>query len=294
MNSKQNPFSLYDFLGYFTPGAVFIYSCIFIFGHLNFDIQSLAGKLSFDKAEIYILFVLASYTSGHFLSYWSSLVIEKYSIWTSGYPSQYIIGAQYPKYFIGNVKVRFLVALFLLPVSLMDWALDEMIGFRKVYAKKVDLLLREVINVKIVQFLFEKSGLASPPEVSAKEVDTFRLVYHYCVENAANHLPKMQNYVALFGFLRTITLIFVLLFWATIIGHIAYNQADTHTLAYLLLGFSMISFSFYLAFVKFYRRFSLETYMALVAIYEVKKPVVPISRRVKKTEETTEVKGSEV
>ena len=30
MESKQNPFSFYDFLGYFTPGAIFLYGLAFI------------------------------------------------------------------------------------------------------------------------------------------------------------------------------------------------------------------------------------------------------------------------
>lgn len=33
MELNQNPFSLYDFLGYFIPGAIFIYGAIAIYAH---------------------------------------------------------------------------------------------------------------------------------------------------------------------------------------------------------------------------------------------------------------------
>jgi hypothetical protein len=33
MDLKQNPFSFYDFLGYFTPGAIFLYAALVVYGH---------------------------------------------------------------------------------------------------------------------------------------------------------------------------------------------------------------------------------------------------------------------
>lgn len=39
---------------------------------------------------------------------------------------------------------------------------------------------------------------------------------YYAVENAPNHFSKMQNYVALYGFFRTLTPIAVLLFWVIV------------------------------------------------------------------------------
>lgn len=62
MDSKQNPFGLYDFLGYFTPGAIFLYGVIISLAHLRGGdsyVDVITSYLSFDKAEIYIPFVLA-------------------------------------------------------------------------------------------------------------------------------------------------------------------------------------------------------------------------------------------
>ncbi|MFA6712186.1 MAG: hypothetical protein WCS33_05715, partial [Candidatus Caldatribacteriota bacterium] len=37
-------------------------------------------------------FVIISYVLGHALNYLSSLTIERYSIWSIGYPSRFILG----------------------------------------------------------------------------------------------------------------------------------------------------------------------------------------------------------
>ena len=49
MNIKQNPFSFYDFLGYFTPGAIFLYGVLLITGHVS-------GSNIFVYAEKYLSF----------------------------------------------------------------------------------------------------------------------------------------------------------------------------------------------------------------------------------------------
>ena len=87
------------------------------------------------------------------------------------------------------------------------------------------------------------------------------------MEHAPNHLPKMQNYVALYGFLRTITFLSVVLFWAVII----YSLCDAFSLGLsvrLILGGFVLSYILFMAFVKFYRRFSLEAMIALAACYQ--------------------------
>ena len=92
MDVKQNPFSIYDFLGYLIPGAVFLYGTLFIFEHISplndgaFGFN--AANLSFEKPETYVPFVLLAYVVGHFLSFLSSITVERYSIWAHGYPSK--------------------------------------------------------------------------------------------------------------------------------------------------------------------------------------------------------------
>lgn len=281
MNSKQNPFSVYDFLGYFTPGALFVYGVLSIYAHMVPTVK-MTNILSFEQAEIYIPFILVSYTLGHFLSYCSSLFIEKYSIWTAGYPSRYLLDHDKDDYFCKDKMSRFAVALLLLPVSLPDFILHKVIGFRRKYARPLDKLLIDILNVKIFTFIENETGFDFEKMFSEgkdkklypyKGGDFFNHIYHYTVENAPNHLPKMQNYVALYGFLRAVTFLFVIAFWAILLSH-PYDLKEA--IFYLpILGTITFSFIFYLAFVKFYRRFSLESLMALAAVYEVKKKVDP-------------------
>lgn len=275
MDIKQNPFSFYDFLGYFTPGAIFIYGVMAGIAHTSQDVDFvnyIAKNLSFEKAEIYIPFILAAYSLGHILSFASSVIIERYSIWSIGYPSKYLLGLRSRGYFevdkhkILRVILRGSVGILLAPISILDFVAGKLLGFRDLYAKPLDQLLIAVIVKKIATLMQHHAGFENPPDgTNVNESDFFRYVYHFTVEHAPNHLPKMQNYVALYGFLRTQTLLSVILFWALVL------HARTGLLSYWAVAISgLLAFVIYMAFVKFYRRFSLEAFMALAASLKIK------------------------
>lgn len=271
MDVKQNPFSLYDFLGYFTPGAIFLVSIYLslIHGHIDPDITQ--HNIPDTTGFLYFTLILLSYVVGHLLSFVSSITIEKYSIWSVGYPSKYLIGAKSPSYF--DVKepktlrcfVRGLVFLLILPVSLFDVLVGHLLKMRELYAKSLDPVLEEAVTSKtetLLHTLFsdeiEKRFEKSRKDFNPMDSDFFRVVYHYALENAPSHRAKMQNYVSLYGFLRTITLICVIHFWFFFIhianGKMAWGWA---------IPFSFLCYLFFMAFVKFYRRFSLEALMAI-------------------------------
>ena len=74
MDLKQNPFSLYDFLGYFTPGALFLYGLMAAYAHaqpLITVLGNITATLSFKTPEVYIPFILVAYATGS-LSFLSS------------------------------------------------------------------------------------------------------------------------------------------------------------------------------------------------------------------------------
>lgn len=272
MELKQNPWSLYDFLGYFAPGAIFIYCVMGIFSHaggLGID-----EVLSFEKRQMYLPFVLSAYIAGHMLSFISSVLIEKYSEWTVGYPSKYLLGFKPNPYLIGSKRnkiIRILVALFLLPISFTEYLLNMIFGYRKIYSKQLDNLLIEIIRKKTGKLLAEQTGLTEVPEDSdPSKDDFFRFVYHYTVETAPTHFPKMQNYVALYGFLRTMSLIFVLLFWAVLI-HLFMHEYSYLAVILILILTCFINIVLYMAFVKFYKRFTLEAFMALAVTFSTSK-----------------------
>jgi hypothetical protein len=276
MDIKQNPFSFYDFLGYFTPGALFVYGAMWSLNHSNSEVkplQQIAESIGLEKAEAYVLFILLSYAIGHLLNFLSSITVERYALWAMGFPSKYLLEVPRNGYFHSESKkkLRFLVRIFvffiLLPISLWDLLLGKLLGFRELYSKSLDPLLAALIRGKIAALIKSKGGVKDLTSYgNADNTDFFHYAYHYAVENAPNHLPKMQNYVALYGFLRTLSLLCVIVFWA-----LAWNFLNQQTLSftpiYQLCLTSSICYLFFMAFVKFYRRFSLEALMAASVSY---------------------------
>lgn len=272
MELKQNPFSLYDFLGYFTPGAILFYLAAYFSKTIWPQAPSfhdIATQAGLEKAEAYVPFVLFAYALGHILSFVSSITIERYSIWAMGYPSKYLLGVEHKGYFhserhrILRWTIRSLIFFLLLPISIMDLLFGRLFGMRDLYAKSLDSLLIQIIREKVDAIIVTKGGLADPAKHgSASNSDFFRFAYHYAVENAPNHLPKMQNYVALFGFLRNISLILVLASWLT-----AYAALKGLVPWIILTMLVAITYLCFMAFVKFYRRFCLEALMATAVTY---------------------------
>ena len=273
MNFKQNPFSLYDFLGYFTPGAIFAYTLLALEPHVAgaLGIKLVDGDaLQFSSPQLYVPFVLFAYVFGHLLNYLSSVIVEKYSIWSFGYPSKYLLGVRVYGFFeIGKeagiglrIAARLLFGIMLLPVALFDFVFCRLLSGKKLVARPLDPVLAKIIKENMNRLLKRKSGVEKLRDHgSPVETDFFRFAYHFVVENCPNHFPKCQNYVAIYGFLRTMTLITATFWWFTAI-HIVWID---YSLAYLgmVLGFGALTAIFYLAFIKFYRRFGLEVYMAI-------------------------------
>jgi hypothetical protein len=267
MELKQNPFSLYDFLGYFTPGALLLYLAAYFSKTIwpqAPTFHDLAAQAGFDNAEAYVPFVLFAYAIGHLLSFISSVTIERFSVWAMGYPSKYLLDVSHAGYFYSEKHpalraiIRSAVFVLLLPISLMDLLLGRLCGMRDLYAKPLDNLLIQIIREKTYNLIRVVGGIKDPTELGkAHDTDFFRFAYHYAVENAPHHLPKMQNYVALFGFLRNISIVAVIAFWLT-----AYAVKDGMITWFVLLPITAISYLFFMAFVKFYRRFCLEALMA--------------------------------
>lgn len=100
-------------------------------------------------------------------------------------------------------------------------------------------------------------------EGKGNDFDFHRIITHYVYENSKHHQAKMSNYVALYGFLRTLSLIFNLLaiyFSIRIICFLDFNL-NNGIILFTLTGISYLSF---MAFMKFYRRYTLEGLMIIV------------------------------
>lgn len=284
---KQNPFSLYDFLGYFIPGATLVYTFFIAQEFLNsqsFDFKNVLNAIENSEFHGILLIVISSYVIGHLLSFISSITIEKYGNWYYGYPSKYLLGHSAPNFFkplrkkdwsetfFNNLKKniwRFVICFFLLPLVLLDLTCGKLIGIKKSYENSLDDLLKNAISYKVAS-LVDKLNLLKDDIVGKfdpKHQDFHRIVSHYAFENCKEHQFRMVNYVALYGFLRNISLIFTLVFWITIFPNL-YTINFTHSVNWellkLLSALGILSFISFMGFMKFYRRYTLEGFMLIV------------------------------
>lgn len=158
--------------------------------------------------------MLLAYILGHSLSFLSSVIVEKFSIWMHDYPSKYLLNSKHCGYLKNKGKdgeeedldcmpkvIRGLVWLFMLPVAVLDMLLGDLFNARNVYVKGLDDGLSLIIRAKIEALLTDKSGLTEPPEgYHWSKDDFFRFVTHYALVNSEHHITSLINYVALYGF----------------------------------------------------------------------------------------------
>lgn len=270
MDIKQNPFSFYDFLGYFVPGSLFVYLLISMFSHAAIKDSSLIKFVSVSDlkgVELYTPLILLAYISGHFINFLSAMTVEKHLNWMYGFPSKTLLGIYQDSYFTsGNDSakknlIRAVVALVLLPISVVDFFVNYILGVKGLVNKELDPMMKTIIKTKVALILSSYAGLKSPPIEPVRETNYFLFVYHFALEYSVNHVPKMQNYVALFGLMRTLTFYFVILFWVAL-WHLIYSGANVFVIVVSVLSMAFVSCTFYLGFIKFYRRFTLEALMA--------------------------------
>lgn len=315
MEPRQNPFSLYDFLGYLIPGFLFIFFFVSIAKDTVCSLfipDFITNLIQTESLYSYLFLTFFCYFFGHVLSYLSSITIEKYSIWTLGYPSCYMLKHKIPGFWCNfwnkfvsdrasdkkqiqissfvcrlgyclmsflRSTVKLIMCTCILPVVFTDLIIRKLFMFREFLGKPLDEFLSDKIQMKINRFMedqysdldtkieSEKSSLSNEP----RDPDFFRLIYHFVNEHTTNHYAKMQNYVALYGFARTMCFTSIVLFWALLIPAIF-----THQLLYSYLwpaiALFLLSSILYLDFNKFYRRYTLEALMAFTAIFEA--PIV--------------------
>jgi len=281
---KQNPFSLYDFLGYFTPGALVLYAALLAAGHLSGEhsfTYYTDQYLAFEKGENYIPFILFAYATGHLINFLSSITVERYLVWALGYPSKYLLGLRPPGYFHIKEKkpvrvfFRAITWLTLAPATVGDLVLGKLCGFRDLYARKLDDLLIAILKARILVLVTKHAGIDNPDQFGRPiDHDFFRYAYHYALESAPAHGPKMRNYVALYGFLRALTLITILLFWVSVY-HLACVDVPRGIAAGAALLCAAFGYLFFMGFAKFYTRFSLEALMAMAVTLKEAQPGAP-------------------
>lgn len=269
---KQNPFSFYDFLGYLIPGAFLLYLIYFGGEHYSWklagEVRGYLAKNNNSLGDLLNLLplVILSYIAGHFLSLISSFFIEKYSNYRNGFPSQYLFsncgsGFFYKSDGICEELGRWFLVLIILPVSF----LDKISYWKFRQNKRLDDKLRPAVFKMCVDLLKDKFlvDTSRMDESSGIDGDSFRLIYHYSFENSDSHAAKLQNYVALYGFARNITMVFIIVFWLLLSMKVFLGVKVGWS---PIISSVVMAFVFYKGFVKFYRRYTLEAMMAVCAI----------------------------
>lgn len=281
---KKNPFSIYDFLGYVFPGAFAL--CIVIYlhkmpqsvsflGFIDFFSKGLDNSTSsggFDFAiEETVLYILFSYMAGHLIAYLSSLTVEPLSIWWYGYPSSFLMGKTRSFFKVNDDKGRrqkimvifwrCVVAIFLFPLTISMLFFGRFLFISSYYIKKLDPYLQASIQYKVRCLT---KHLSLPYMWNDDEIDYHRIIYHYVYEVKSAHQVKMDNYVALYDFMRSMTLIMNLTFLYAVY-YINTNSVELLWIGvWMLISTMLLSYLFFMAFMKFYRRFTLEVMMCLV------------------------------
>ncbi|GAB3533150.1 hypothetical protein GCM10027443_18140 [Pontibacter brevis] len=278
---KQNPFSLYDFLGYLIPGGLLIYAYLtirYIDSTKEFNVDLFIETFSRVKLEGVFVFIIAAYSLGHLLSFVSSITVEMYANWQYDYPSKYLLGHKNKNYWQDfdrkNWKQNFwrvALIIILLPCVVLDYLLGQFFEFRNFYQKPLDSSLRNAVNIKVVA-LIKKLSLVGEEGLNKSDYekhDFHRIVTHYTFENSKQHQFRMVNYVALYGFLRNFSFIFIILSWYWLYQLIyvqGLNFRHEFSVSKLLILITLMAISYiaFMAFMKFYRRYTLEGFMLLV------------------------------
>lgn len=284
----KNPFSIFDFLGYLFPGC---FATLILYFCSRFDIKNFFDlckifmndvsymskdtDISWDKIFIFIIF---SYVIGHLISYLSSLTVEQYAIWMYGYPSDFLLKELNKKYFhlsdkknkIRKYLWRGIIGLCLLPISLGTLLFSKLLGGECFFVKPLDKQMKKTIINKC--FLFAQYIDYC---IESGDTDLNRAIYHYEYEQQPKAAVKMDNYVALYDFLRAVALIFNSLFFYLFIkalfGINISESFDWNTF-FSLLMLVVITYLSFMGFMKFYRRYTLESFMCLITDMSYRSP----------------------
>ena len=291
---SKNPFSIYDFMGYLFPGVVVLVLYL-AFSQIGFDIvqlrkislsanPELGGK--FDLEKSFILIVLC-YILGHIVAYLSSITVEFATNKIFGYPSKYLLNENrliwnnmFFNYFategtssiaiwrwvklVMKLILKVVVFVLLFPVLFSIFTIGYLFDINGFITRSLDPYLREAIIGK--EYLLAKMLHIKHPDVN-EECDYHRIILHYVYLNIENSQRKTDNYIALYGFLRSICLLSSITFLFVIIMSLKTIDLSAPLDRYVIgvLGFLyFVSYLTFLGFVKFYRRYTLENLMALL------------------------------
>ena len=238
------------------------------------------------------LLIISSYMAGHIVSYLSSITIEKVTIWYYDYPSKYLLLEKKRRFksnlwnhvfpLIGESKVkisriqrilsiifRISILIFLLPWTLGTILIGRMLNMDNYMARPLDPTTVQAIKNKLSmlkkKLCIEDVVIKQKEGVMIEHFDFLRLIHHYEYGRNAYAATKMDNYVAIYGFLRSQSLLFTLLFWSCA-GLFIFTdfKTDLGSWWFVLSSTSILSYICFMGFMKFYRRYTVENFMSII------------------------------
>lgn len=283
----KNPFSLYDFLGYLFPGMAAFMLIVFLV-HLHktygqsvpidsyFRMKEFATAIEENKVlpwlENTVLVVVIAYIAGHITAYLSSRTIEYFTNAVMGYPSYYLLHVDkrhgiFREFFQGANgwdvwKVIYRIVVFVILSPIAFFMIPK--ALRKFISRPLDDYVLNSIQTKLRELSTTLN--LNVPDVNSK-ADYHRIVMHYVYLNIPQSQKKADNYVAIYGFLRAMTLIACLFsdyLLVTQVFAIDFSLPVNWQAIIMLVIVFLLTNILYMGFVKFYRRFTLENYMALL------------------------------
>lgn len=292
---SNSPFKLLDFLGFLFPGAIVLIALYAFFPNL---LEFL--KLSTDtdtNAVQYVVYIIIAYLIGHLVSLLSSITIEKYSIWKYGYPSEFLL-TDYTRgdYLtreseMDNSKIedekemgryrsykkiaRIIIFIIILPVSIADVVFSKF-GIDYYYTRKLSGFQISMIKGKCA-LLFRSLGLSYNLD-NIFAGDNHRIVHNYYYENADMHKNRMDNCIAVYDFLRAMSfvacIVFLCLLGRSLTTINFHYQIDWKQIIEIV-SIGAVAYLFYMGFLKYYRKFTLENFMCLLSDKEFNFPEYP-------------------
>lgn len=287
-NVESLPFTIYDIIGYLAPGAVTTWLTVvflkWIHVHCNVellihvkDIVIFDNNPFLSNAGIGIAFLALSYVVGHVISYLSAYFVEGLVTHHFGYPSFHLMASDETDRdtYIENRRKKHtfckspLIYIVLLPVVIFQRFFLQII---RAELKPLIEPIRDKIRTR-----FARSEIGGKELCVKKNEAWFRLIEATIKNNFPEADYRMYNYVVIYGFVRSFCLIFNIISWGLFI--IFLICTGSHLLGWELkdnyhffvpifyCGVSIcVSFILYLAFIKFFRRYSQETLEAFATL----------------------------
>jgi membrane-anchored glycerophosphoryl diester phosphodiesterase (GDPDase) len=264
LQENLNPFSLYDFLGYLIPGAIAVggFFLIFIVCR-DMDESAFSGFASVEYVvsdmnpviwSTFIFFVF--YLVGHSVGLLSSKLVEPLmrKICKFDFPLERLMGIKDPTRANFSYGKILIIGIFGFPVIIVYFLARNILGL---YEDSVYSL-----NDNDRRIIFDAFHFKEQENLDSRVF--LRRLYHRQIRTSDTTFLRTQNYIALYGFCRSISLIFLIFSWIFFFFCFSVDCCDHKNFNIVLeLGIcglisSIVSAIFGYGFLKFQRRFAEE------------------------------------